>query len=78
MLHKYLIMRIKYFFDKVFRYCVNELEAHKIGVAAVLFGISVFLVLYLFLKPYFFPNFMETNFETDEERGRHMIEQITR
>jgi hypothetical protein len=73
-----MVMRMKRTLDKVFRYCVNELRAHSIGIAAVLFGISIFLVLYLFLKPYFFPNFMETNFETDEERGRYMIEQITR
>jgi uncharacterized protein YqhQ len=71
-------MKIKNVFDKIFRYCVNEFRTHTIGVAAVLFGIGIFLVLYLFLKPYFFPNFMETSFETDEERGRHMIEQITR
>jgi uncharacterized protein YqhQ len=71
-------MRMKSVFDRVFRYCVNELRAHTIGVVAVLFGISIFLVLYLFLKPYFFPNFMETTFKTDEERGRYMIEQITR
>jgi len=71
-------MREDLFFHNAFRYCINKLKAHSIGVAAVVFAISVFLILFLFIRPVFFPNFLETNFETDEERGRHMIEQFTR
>ena len=71
-------MKIKSIFQNIYRYCISELKAHSIGVAAVVFAVSVFLILFLFLRPVFFPNFLETNFETDEERGRHMIEQFTR
>ena len=71
-------MNIKSILYNAYRYCVSELKAHSIGVAAVVFAVSVFLILFLFLRPVFFPNFLETNFETDEERGRHMIEQFTR
>ena len=71
-------MKVKSMLHNAFRYCISELKAHSVGVAAVVFAVSVFLILFLFLRPVFFPNFLETNFETDEERGRHVIEQLTR
>ena len=69
---------MKYFFDKIYRYCIDYLKVNAIGVSATVFAIVVFLTLFLFLKPYFFPNFMETKFETDEERSDYAIEQLTR
>lgn len=35
------------------------------------------LVMFLVLKLFFFPNFLKTNFETDEQRANHVLEQIT-
>ena len=69
---------MRHFFDRIFRYCINYLRENAIGVSATIFAVAVFLILFLFLKPYFFPNFMETNFETDEERSSYVIEQLTR
>ena len=71
-------MKIQSIFKNVYHYCVSELKAHSVGVAAFVFAVTVFLVVFLFLRPHFFPNFMETNFDTDEERGGHMIEQLVR
>ena len=34
-------------------------------------------VMFVILKLFFFPNFLKTNFETDEERGNHVLEQLT-
>ncbi|MDR0437886.1 MAG: DUF4492 domain-containing protein [Bacteroidales bacterium] len=65
-------------FNTVFRYCVNGIKIHAIGLSAVIFAITTFLILFLFLKPYFFPNFLETKFETDEERSSYVIDQLTR
>jgi hypothetical protein len=34
-------------------------------------------VMFVVLKIFFFPNFLKTNFETDEQRGDYVIEQLT-
>ena len=34
-------------------------------------------IMFIVLKLFFFPNFLKTNFETDEERSSHIIEQLT-
>jgi len=57
---------------------VSGLKEHKIGVAAVVFAVTTFLILFLFLKPYFFQPYLETKFETEEERGSYVLEQLTR
>jgi hypothetical protein len=36
------------------------------------------IILFLVLKLFFFPNYLKTNFKTDEERSNHVIEQLTK
>jgi len=35
-------------------------------------------VIFFVLKFFFFPNFLKTNFKTDEQRSNHVIEQLTK
>lgn len=35
-------------------------------------------VMFFFLKLFFFPNYLNTNFETSEEKGNYVLDQITR
>ncbi len=35
-------------------------------------------IMFAVLKLFFFPDFLHTNFSTDEQRADHVIEQITR
>lgn len=35
-------------------------------------------VMFAVLKLFFFPNYLNTNFETTEEKSNHVLEQITR
>ena len=35
-------------------------------------------VMFFILKLFFFPNFLNTNFQTDEQKGNYVLEQITR
>lgn len=37
-----------------------------------------FIVFILIMKVFFFPNFLKTNFSTDEERSSHVIENLIR
>jgi hypothetical protein len=34
-------------------------------------------VMFVILKLFFFPNFLDTKFHTDEEKGNYVLEQIT-
>lgn len=36
------------------------------------------LVMFAVLKLFFFPNYLNTNFETDQQRGDYVLEQLTR
>ncbi len=35
-------------------------------------------VMFVILKIFFFPNFLNTNFQTDEEKTNYVLEQITK
>lgn len=34
-------------------------------------------ILFFVLRLFFFPNFLETNFKTDEQRSEHVLESLT-
>ncbi len=34
-------------------------------------------VMFFVLKLFFFPNFLKTNFDTDEQRSEHVLENLT-
>lgn len=36
-----------------------------------------FIVFILIMKVFFFPNFLQTNFSTDDERSQHVLENLT-
>lgn len=34
-------------------------------------------IMFAILKLFFFPNFLNTNFETDKQRSNHVLEELT-
>jgi flagellar basal body-associated protein FliL len=36
------------------------------------------IIIFVVLKLFFFPNFLNTNFDSEEERSDHVIEQLTK
>jgi len=36
------------------------------------------IIIFVVLRFFFFPNFLKSNFTTDEERSKHVIEQLTK
>lgn len=36
------------------------------------------VIMFAVLKLFFFPNYLNTNFETDEQRAGYVLEQLTR
>jgi hypothetical protein len=49
-------------------------------VGKKLWGIIIIklIIIFLVLKLFFFPNLLNTNFKTDEERSNHVINQLTK
>lgn len=37
-----------------------------------------FVVFILIMKVFFFPNFLKTNFTTDEQRSSHVLDNLTK
>jgi hypothetical protein len=35
-------------------------------------------IMFLILRIFFFPNFLKTNFETDEARSEYVLQELTR
>jgi len=36
------------------------------------------IILFVVLRLFFFPNYLKSNFSTDEQRSNHVIEQLTK
>ena len=36
------------------------------------------LIMFLLLKLFFFPNFLNSNFDSDEEKGNHVLKELTK
>jgi len=47
------------------------------GRRAWLIIIVKLLIMFLILRLFFFPDFLKTNFDSDEERSDYVIEQLT-
>lgn len=43
----------------------------------IIIGIKLFIMFFI-LKLFFFPNVLKKNFSSDEERSRHVLEQLTK
>lgn len=35
-------------------------------------------IIFIVLRLFFFPNYLKSNFKTDEQRSNHVIEQLTK
>lgn len=49
----------------------------KVGKSLWAIILIKLFIMFIILKLFFFPNFLKTNFSTDEERSSHIIEQLT-
>jgi len=62
---------------KIFRFYRDGFK--KMTVGKTLWKIIFIKLIFMFavLKVFFFPNFLETNFSTDQQRADHVINQLT-
>ena len=62
---------------KIYRFYADGFKRMTVGKTLWKIIIIKLIVMFGVLKLFFFPNYLNTNFETDEQRADHVIEQIT-
>jgi hypothetical protein len=64
-------------FRRVFLFYYNGFRGMTVGKTLWTIIIIKLIVMFLILKPFFFPNILKRNFKTSEERSRYVIENLT-
>jgi flagellar basal body-associated protein FliL len=63
---------------KIFYFYVDGFKSMKLGKSLWLLIVIKLFILLVVVKWLFFPNFLETHFESDSERSDYILEQLTK
>ncbi len=63
---------------KVFQFYIDGFSNMTIGKKLWLIVLIKLFIMFAILKVFFFPNLLQTNFDSDKDRSNHVIEQITK
>ncbi len=69
---------MKLIFKNIFQFYYQGFKNMTVGKKLWAIIIIKLIIMFLILKVFFFPNFLNTNFNTDEERSNYVIEQLTK
>jgi len=67
-----ILTRIWHFYIDGFR------NMNKWGKQVWIVILLKLFIMFVILKLFFFPNFLKTNFDTDEQRSNHVLEELTK
>jgi len=65
------------FIAKLIHFYTDGFKSMTVGKSLWAIIIIKVFILFFVLKLFFFPNLLKKNYKTDEERSRHVIEQLT-
>jgi hypothetical protein len=65
------------YFSGVYRFYRNGFQRMTLGRTLWKIILIKLFVMFAILKIFFFPDFLQSNFATDQERADHVLEQIT-
>lgn len=63
--------------SRIFLFYYEGFKSMTIGRTLWTIIIIKLIIMFGILKIFFFPNFLKRNFDNDEDRSRHVIEQLT-
>jgi flagellar basal body-associated protein FliL len=63
---------------RIFQFYYQGFKNMTVGKKLWTIIIIKLIIMFLVLKVFFFPNFLKSNFETDEERSNYVINQLTK
>jgi hypothetical protein len=64
--------------QNIFQFYYQGFKSMTLGRRLWTIIIIKLFFIFIVLKLFFFPNFLKTNFKTDEQRSNHVIEQLTK
>ncbi|TKB26099.1 DUF4492 domain-containing protein [Desulfopila sp. IMCC35006] len=62
---------------KIYRFYRNGFKSMTVGKTLWKIIFIKLFIMFAVLKVFFFPDFLQTNFSTDQQRADHVIEQLT-
>ncbi len=65
-------------FDTIYMFYRNGFREMVLGKKLWKIILIKLFIMFAILKFFFFPDFLETNFQTDEEKSNYVLEQITK
>ena len=63
---------------KVFRFYYEGFKSMDVGKKLWVIILIKLFIMFAILRPFLFKNFLNSNFDTQEEKSAYMIEQLTR
>ena len=70
-------MKRRNIFQRIFSFYYEGFKGMTLGRTLWLIILIKLFVMFVILKIFFFPNFLKTNFDTDQERGDYVLEKLT-
>ncbi|GAP42832.1 hypothetical protein TBC1_11972 [Lentimicrobium saccharophilum] len=70
-------MKKKNIILRIFTFYYEGFKSMTVGRTLWAIILIKLFVMFVILKIFFFPNFLKTNFDNDEDRSNHVIEQLT-
>lgn len=70
-------MKKRNVFVRIFYFYYEGFRSMTIGKTLWTIIIIKLIIMFGVLKIFFFPNFLNKNFDSDEDRSQHVIEQLT-
>jgi len=64
--------------NQIFQFYFQGFKSMTIGKKLWIIISIKLIIIFIVLKIFFFPNLLNTNFNTDEERSNYVIEQLTK
>ncbi len=71
-------MNISNTLKRVYTFYIDGFKGMVLGKKLWKIILIKLFIMFAILKFFFFPNFLETNFQTDEEKSNYVLEQITK
>ena len=66
------------FMKNIYQFYYQGFKSMTLGKRLWAIILIKLIIIFVVLRFFFFPNFLKSNFTTDEERSKHVIEQLTK
>ncbi|HNW89620.1 MAG TPA: DUF4492 domain-containing protein [Bacteroidales bacterium] len=72
-----MVRKISTIFRKIFYFYYEGFCSMTVGKKLWTIILIKLFIMFVILKLFFFPDFLKTRFENDEQRGNYVMEQLT-